>query len=55
MMKKIFYYVIKSIKLKIKNFRFKLNFNMKKNYFITGGIGSFAKKFISLLIKKNYK
>ena len=25
---------------------------MKKNYFITGGTGSFAKKFISLLIKK---
>ena len=25
---------------------------MKKNYFITGGTGSFAKKFVSLLIKK---
>ena len=25
---------------------------MKKNYFITGGTGSFAKKFIQSLIKK---
>ena len=25
---------------------------MKKNFFISGGTGSFAKKFVSLLIKK---
>ena len=28
---------------------------MKKTYFITGGTGSFAKKFVGLLIKKLQK